>query len=263
MSAPAFFDTCGPLPAETLLEFEKVLGVTLPEEFREFLLQFNGAAPVPNVFQLDEYDEELDCLYILGLNENTDIRQFMTVHKDSLSPSCIPIACDSFGNLICLSIAERDFGAVYFFDLRQAAQENRAGKTASLPMIAASFDQFLDTLRDPLDTEAQNFGVAKVEEETDREEESEAARILQERDVEAMEALLDSGYNIEEIDENYLTLLENAATIGDLEMVRLLTSRGAKLEAALSIAQDALKFNYPDADHRGIVEHLKRYRSEE
>lgn len=291
MSAPAFFDTSGPLDQETIKEFEKHIGATLPGEFREFLAQFNGAAPVPNIFDLEDYDEELDCLYILGLNNSNDIRHFMTVHKDVLDNTCVPVGVDSYGNVIWMSLKDDDYGYIYFYDLRAQAVaarqarleegepgdednffdgpdgDNSQTKTTGMPLIAESFDQFLDLLREPAGSYSGADGgdadfssvspqaTAQVEMDLSKSIE----RIFESRDMKALETLIAAGYDIEQIDDNYLTLLENAATVGDLEMVKFLTMRGAKMEAALSIAQDALQFNYPDADHKGIVDFLKKH----
>ncbi|MCA0313976.1 MAG: ankyrin repeat domain-containing protein [Candidatus Melainabacteria bacterium] len=259
MPLPNFFDISEPATKEDLESFESTIGKRLPDDFREFLLAFNGAAPAPNLFQLDEYEEDLDCLCIFGLNDKNDLRHFLTEHKERLGDEMLPVACDSFGNLICLSLASKDFGSVYFADLRQTRQKEFGNEPA---YIAGSFEEFLHQLKDNESDFGNQFERAFTSElSSSAEIEEEVARIFAERDLDALEALLDAGFDIETIDDNYLTMLENAASLGDLPMVSLLTSRGAKIESSISIAEDALQFNYPDADHKGIIAHLKQYQS--
>jgi hypothetical protein len=41
-------------------------------------------------------------------------------------------------------------------------------------------------------------------------------------------------------------------------MVKLIVSRGAKTDDALEIARDNVQFEYPEADHKGIVAFLEK-----
>jgi hypothetical protein len=70
------------------------------------------------------------------------------IEEKRLPSHIIPIAHDPFGNAICLSCGEKDYGYVYFWD-----HENEVDYTQStdddynnLYFIAKSFTEFLDGL---------------------------------------------------------------------------------------------------------------------
>ena len=60
------------LPAGTtnesaIQEFEKLIGHRLPDDYREFLLEFNGGHPEPNTFMLDldarQQEDTIMCFF--------------------------------------------------------------------------------------------------------------------------------------------------------------------------------------------------------
>jgi len=152
--------------------------------------------------------------------------------------------------LICLSIRAEDHGHVYFWDhslVNNPAPSDQDLADRIVP-VANSFDQFLFNLKDPPPEPVTST----------KEDESEVERILRERDMKGLKDLLMSGYDLEHMDDNYLTLLDNATIIGDLQMVKLIVSRGAKTDDALEIARDSAQFDHPNADHKGIIAFLEK-----
>jgi len=251
MLGPTLYDTFEPATEENLTNFEKELGSPLPAPYREFLLQFNGACPEPNRFEFKDSQSGSDCRYILGLNDtDQDLRHYLETHKLRLPQGLLPIAYDSTGNLICLSIRAEDHGHVYFWDhslVNNPAPSDQDLADRIVP-VANSFDQFLFNLKDPPPEPVTST----------KEDESEVERILRERDMKGLKDLLMSGYDLEHMDDNYLTLLDNATIIGDLQMVKLIVSRGAKTDDALEIARDSAQFDHPNADHKGIIAFLEK-----
>lgn len=253
MLGPTLYDTCEPATEESLADFEREFGAKLPAPYREFLQQFNGASPEPNLFHFKNSDKGSDCLQILGLNgTDTDLRHYLETHKLRLPQNLLPIGYDSTGNLICLSMREQDYGHVYFWDhsLINSSTRSDSEDTADriLP-VADSFDEFLLGLKDP---EPEKQPVRAEAGET------EVERIMRTRDIKALKELLMSGYDLDSMDDNYLTLLDNATITGDLQMVKLIVSRGAKTDDALAIARDSVQFDYPNTDHKGIVAFLEK-----
>ena len=54
----------GPTDALQLAALEKYIGHSLPKDYREFLLQFNGGRPDPNAFTLQsDYGEDEDVVH--------------------------------------------------------------------------------------------------------------------------------------------------------------------------------------------------------
>lgn len=254
MLGPTLYDTCEPASEESLVDFEREFGAKLPAPYREFLQQFNGACPEPNLFHFKDSDKGSDCRQILGLNgTDNDLRHYLETHKLRLPQNLLPIGYDSTGNLICLSVRQQDYGHVYFWDhslINSSSRSDSEDTADRIVPVADSFDDFLLNLKDP--EPEKPAPAAAVEGE------SEVERIMRTRDIKALKELLMSGYDLDSMDDNYLTLLDNATIIGDLQMVKLIVSRGAKTDDALEIARDNAQFEYPEADHKGIVAFLEK-----
>ena len=165
---------------------------------------------------------------------------------DRLPAGLITIAYDSLGNLICISLRQHDFGFVYFWDHQTHSKQKDTEPT----IIAESFEKFLACLQSELAS-------SSIGQENQAENQSEIDRIIAEKDINALKDLLKSGYDLEAMDDDYLTLLDRVTIAGDLTMVKLVVSRGAKIDDALEIARDNAQFNYPGADHHGIVRYLE------
>jgi hypothetical protein len=160
----------------------------------------------------------------------------------------LPIAYDSVGNLICISIRParswpRVLSGTILSPISATAADSQDLADKILP-VADSFDQFLFNLKDPAPRAALQAGP----------DETEVERIMRTRDIKALKDLLMSGYDLDHMDDNYLTILDNATVIGDLQMVKLIVSRGAKTaDASRNSPGCRAQFNHPDADHKGIV----------
>ncbi len=67
--------------------------------------------------------------------------------------------------------------------------------------------------------------------------ETEVSRIIREKDLEGLEKLLDSGYDLESKDEDDCTLIELISDWGLPKVVQLLFDRGAKLGNSFLLAK--------------------------
>ena len=117
-----------PVLYEDVLEFGNYLGVKLPEDYVEFIVNANGGTPEPDMLY-DFYDE-------VSEQENTSvIRRFFSFfpnveceknnikfiynvmrREKTIPVDMIPIADDPTGNVICISLSSNDYGAVYFLN---------------------------------------------------------------------------------------------------------------------------------------------------
>ena len=119
-----------PYPAITRLEleqFEQKLGYTLPQSYKNFLLENNGGIPEPEFFWSESRQKELEFSYFLGLDPtqtNADTEGFYDLncaYKDLFFYNMqqgflLPIAPDGEGNDYCLSLREQDYGKIYIWD---------------------------------------------------------------------------------------------------------------------------------------------------
>lgn len=124
----------------TIEAFEALIGFSIPEEYREFLLMNNGGEPDKADFSVEGWGKTLvHVFYGLGTGYKAyDIDWSRSTFDDILPSEIIPIACDPGGYLICLGLEGRARGKVYFWD--------RGGDGEELRFLASSFKDFIDHL---------------------------------------------------------------------------------------------------------------------
>jgi cell wall assembly regulator SMI1 len=141
----------GATSPELIAQFEARWGVSLPAEYKAFLLKSNGGASKPNVFEVPEWHAQ-----------GSSLLMFFGVHDDpgySLDSACksydervpadlIPIATDAGGNNICLGWKGERKGKVYFWDHEDELDEDGDFVTdyRNVYLVANSLQEFLDNL---------------------------------------------------------------------------------------------------------------------
>src|SRR5689334_10302031 len=100
-----------PATDEDIRRLESQIGATLPADYREFILKNNGGRPDYDyiAFSTPEGDlQDTDVLAFLSLDENDrhyNVFRFLQAYKGRIPRSCLPVACDSGGNLMLLDLA--------------------------------------------------------------------------------------------------------------------------------------------------------------
>ncbi len=110
-----------PLNEEEIRIFEGSLGVTLPEEYRRFLLTNNGGRPTPDTIDIEGLrGGEADIKLFFKLTDASDLhdlRRKRSVYFEDLGdPTLLPIANDSFGYIYSLCIAGQNLGKIFYVD---------------------------------------------------------------------------------------------------------------------------------------------------
>jgi hypothetical protein len=108
------------------------LGVSIPDGYRSFLQATDGGRPVE-----DTFSPKIGVTNFLGAWGIVRQRARLRGH---LAETLLPIGDAEGGNLICISAAQGDVGAIYFWD-HELEGENAAER------LAASFDDFVSQLR--------------------------------------------------------------------------------------------------------------------
>ena len=217
----------GRLSKSQLAAFERAHRLSLPADYRRFLLRHNGGEPHPNVVDFVEggcaTSSDVRVLYgVYDADLLTSLTHQLAVYRGRIVPEGLAIAEDSGGNQYVLIVAGERAGQVFFWDHEQ---ETDSPGYSNLHFIGASFSAFLDALHATVDRD---------EPETDR--------IVRENDLPALRRLLDSGYDLETTDAYGRTLLENATVGNRVEMIQLLVDRGARLRNALELARQNYRF---------------------
>lgn len=128
-------------PTRSELErFETELGYRLPAEYRNFLLGMGGGrVHHPYVDPISE----LRVVSFFGLStpkEELDLRTSRTLTQDWIPAELLPIADDSFGNLLCIGITGDEAGKLFFCD----HEGDIFGGPMTPDLVSESFDEFTE-----------------------------------------------------------------------------------------------------------------------
>lgn len=141
----------GNVKEEEILKLEDEIGFTLPNDYKEFLINFNGGVPEVkySTFTLNELEENigLQVLYGLDLEENLDLREWYEEYEDDLLDDCLIIGHGiGFGFIVLVSSPE--VSGVYFWD--NSFELDNSSEDENIYKISDTFRQFIDELKIPL-----------------------------------------------------------------------------------------------------------------
>jgi cell wall assembly regulator SMI1 len=130
--------------------FEAKLGRRLPDDYREFLLHYNGGKPKPSSFQLALRTEpNTDSLvhWFLSLHdgEHSNLERNIKIMTGRLPSDTLPIADDPFGNVVLLGLHGEIRGKVYFWDHEREPDDEP--DWSNIDLVAESFDSFMSGLK--------------------------------------------------------------------------------------------------------------------
>jgi len=118
--------------------FEMSIAARLPDDYRDFLLRYNGGYPQPNGFR--DGNEVLSCFFGLW-QKHADLNYELLAHRGVIPAGMIPIASDPFGNSVLLEVARPHRGRVWFWDHEQSGEPDKA-----VSLLAETFTEFVASL---------------------------------------------------------------------------------------------------------------------
>ncbi len=123
-------------------EFEAKIDLTLPEEYKNFLLKFNGGIPEKNRVK-SKYQDDLvfQITEFFGIGVKEDLFLNAEAYSDRLPSKCIAIASIEGGNLLCLNLAQENYGSLYFWDHEEVSEVDIS--ISELNEVSHSFKDFL------------------------------------------------------------------------------------------------------------------------
>lgn len=136
----------GILSENELIDFEKENSIKLPEDYRLFLLEFNGGAPNPNRVK----NPDTIVSYLLGMHNQdyfASLYKHIDMFKRRLPLSTFPIATDPFGNLFIMSVHPDVYGYIYFWDHEGEPEYQDGNYVDNCYFVAYSFNEFIDNLQ--------------------------------------------------------------------------------------------------------------------
>lgn len=146
----AFNKIPGALP-ESINHFEKVLKITLPLDYRAFMLKYDGGIPEFTTFNILEDNNASVLSELFGLDTplvTSSLEYNRCLYQDRIPADLLPIGGDVFGNRVVLGIKGERYGKIFFWD-----HENEAEEQASqiyydnIFLISENFNTFLSELK--------------------------------------------------------------------------------------------------------------------
>lgn len=104
---------------EQLRDFEQHICMTLPHDYRSFLLATNGGRPVPDGLDVSKWPGKSTRIhFFFGLHggEHNNLAKWTDELSDRLPTGCLPIAVDMGGNFLILSTDKQRSGEIYYWD---------------------------------------------------------------------------------------------------------------------------------------------------
>jgi hypothetical protein len=136
-----------------IAKLESRFARNLPSDYRSFLRHYNGGKPIPNRFDYTLPDGRTwsdGISFFLGIDHQDryqNIFHYLRIYDERLPQEFIPIGADSGGDLIVLSLSEKNLGSIYFWDHNEEAEEDEPPTYDNLYFVAKSFTDFLNCLR--------------------------------------------------------------------------------------------------------------------
>jgi hypothetical protein len=145
-----------PISEVSLALFEQELDLTLPTDYRDFLLEHNGGKPNPCIFPVanNPYDNKSMLHYFFGVTDGElgNLAKWIKLQEDKLPEDLIPIGIDLGGNLLCLSVRGDFYGKIYFWDADIPEDDEEIPPT-EIFFVADSFTALLESFCPPNWTE--------------------------------------------------------------------------------------------------------------
>ena len=141
----------GNVKEEEIFKLEEEIGFTLPNDYKEFLINFNGGVPEVkySTFKLNELEENigLQVLYGLNLEENLDLREWYEEYEEDLLDDCLIIGHGiGFGFIVLVNSPE--VSGVYFWD--NSFELENSSEDENIYKISDTFKEFIQELKSPL-----------------------------------------------------------------------------------------------------------------
>jgi hypothetical protein len=142
-----FTDTYGSISDETILAFERQSGLALPQDYKDFLLQWNGGRPSQTIFNVPKWDGKGSALHFLfGIHsgKHNNLARWFDELRDRLPDGFLAIGVDMGANFVCLGTSGEFAGEVWYWD----SSNRYALCDGTMFKVANRLEAFLNQLRE-------------------------------------------------------------------------------------------------------------------
>ncbi|SDX96800.1 SMI1/KNR4 family protein [Thermoactinomyces sp. DSM 45892] len=143
------FSTNDKLSIDEITQFEKKNDLQLPDQYKDFLLRWNGVAYTePNLFFISKEQGPSVLNGLHGIGDMYDnLQDSLDIFDDDRLPSgFISIGFDPAGNQIVLGTKVPYYDHIYFWDHEEEAEDE--SDMSNMYFLANNIFDFLDSLYD-------------------------------------------------------------------------------------------------------------------
>lgn len=146
-------DTNHQINESDVLILEKLLNVSLPMDYKDFLLYCNGGQPKLHSFDYKLPDGRnwsggVRVFFGVDVDDWEDLKHYYALYEDRIPKQMLPIANDDGGNLILLVLNSLEKGKVYFWDHNEESEDDEPPTNDNIYFVANSFTEFLENLKE-------------------------------------------------------------------------------------------------------------------
>lgn len=135
---------------ETVRNFEQHIGFSLPDDYKQFLIEYNGGTPQVrySTFTVEALSEiiPLDVLYGLGIDSEMDLQDWNDEYRSDLLSNSIIIGRDPGTGMVVL-INDAEIKGVFYWD--HSLFFNQSNEEENVYKIYDSFQEFINQLKKP------------------------------------------------------------------------------------------------------------------
>lgn len=136
----------GKIAKEDIVELEKIFDVLLPDDYKKFLLEYNGGAVFNNELRLKDINEviNIDVLYGIHIGDSSsDIEYWTNEYADDLLEKTVIIG-DSLQHGFIVLICDGSNNGVYYYD--DSYCFDSSNDESNVYLISNTFDAFWKAL---------------------------------------------------------------------------------------------------------------------
>ena len=122
--------------------------IDLSDDYKNFLVKFNGGTPDKSIFRIADFECVLNSLLMLASAAGIyySIENYMENYKLRIPSVTVPIGYSPGGDLFLMKTSEPDFGVIYYWRHDLEAEFDGRKYWGNVEKIASNFSAFLDGL---------------------------------------------------------------------------------------------------------------------
>lgn len=132
-------------------ELESLIGCQLPNEYKQFMLQYNGGRPKLSGFRFSLNQNDWSVAMVAWFlafydGEYENITDFYHTFRVRIPSMMLAIARDPGGSLILLGLEGENKGKVFFWLQELEGDDGEEPSYDNVAFVANSFNEFLNSL---------------------------------------------------------------------------------------------------------------------